>query len=138
MSPRVLIFILSYFPIFNLFAQVEIETGVSEKLASYRKEVLSNVHYSIRLIIPSSKTAPIEASETIRFKLKKNGLPLQIDFKEEKDHVKSISVNQKYIPIVFEKEHIIIGPEYLEKGINAISINFIAGDLSLNRNDDCF
>src|SRR5687768_3965677 len=117
---RKLIFTFSHFLIFSLsYAQVEIETGVSEKLATHRKEVLSKVHYTIRLNIPSLKTAPIEGSEIIMFDLKRNEFPLQIDFKENRDHIKSILVNQKSIPIVFEKEHIIIEPEYLRTGNNS-------------------
>src|SRR5262249_35617615 len=45
--------------------------------------------------------------------------------------VKSVSV-----PYSFRNGHIIIDPEYLDKGDNVIDIEFVAGDLSLNRNED--
>lgn len=131
-----LIITFSNFLIFTSSAQVVVETGVSEKLASYRKQVINKVHYTIKLDIPSLKNIPIVASEIIRFELKENKFPLQLDFKEERNHIKSISVNQKSIPVIFESEHIIIGTEYLRTGVNSVSINFVAGDLSLNRNDD--
>lgn len=113
-----------------------IETGISETLASSRKQVLSNVNYTLHLKIPLNKEQPIPASESISFKLSQNRVPLQIDFKEQRDHIKMIAVNQKKVPVVFEKEHLIISPGYLKIGVNKIAIEFTAGDLSLNRNAD--
>jgi len=114
----------------------QVEAGVSEELAQSRKESLSNVNYILKLNIPSNKQTPIAASESIIFNLKKNNGHLQIDFKEQSNHLKSILANGKNIPVVFEKEHIIIDSTFLKKGINKISIIFTAGDLSLNRNED--
>ncbi|MGI8637881.1 MAG: M1 family metallopeptidase, partial [Segetibacter sp.] len=87
-------------------------------------------------VIPSQKQEPIAASEIITVSLSKNELPLQLDFKEHRDHIKSISVNQRKVPIAFIHEHIIIAPKFLKAGDNNITISFIAGDLSLNRNED--
>jgi len=42
----------------------------------------------------------------------------------------------KEIDYIFTNEHIIIPKEHLKEGYNSISIDFIAGDLSLNRNDE--
>ncbi len=113
-----------------------IEAGVSEELAKSRKEILSNISYTLHLNIPENKELPIPAAESISFNLNDNKIPLQIDFKEQRDHVMSILVNEKTINVWFEKEHIIIDPAFLKPGINKISIAFTAGDLSLNRNKD--
>jgi aminopeptidase N len=113
-----------------------IEAGVSEKLARDRKEQLKNVQYELRMQIPAVKSAPIPASEIISFDIVKNDKPVLIDFKEDPSHLKSISVNQKPAQINFQNEHIVIGAELLKPGMNSIAIEFIAGDLSLNRNDD--
>jgi len=120
----------------NAISNSSIETGISETLAIYRKQVLSNVDYALHLKIPANKQQPIPAVESISFKLKENTVPLQIDFKEQRDHIQTITVNQKKVPVVFEKEHLIISPASLKTGLNKIVITFIAGDLSLNRNND--
>src|SRR5438270_13877691 len=62
-----------------------VETGVSGRLAKSRKEILSNIDYTIHLKIPSDKEQPIPANEIISFHLKKNTSPLQIDFKEKRE-----------------------------------------------------
>ncbi len=113
-----------------------VETGVSKSLAEYRKEVLRNIGYDIQLTIPDSKDAPIVASEMISFDLIENTQPLQIDFKERTEKLQAVSVNGKSIAIKHTNEHLVIPARNLKKGKNEVSIKFIAGDMSLNRNED--
>ncbi|WP_299986778.1 M1 family aminopeptidase [uncultured Pontibacter sp.] len=113
-----------------------VETGVSRTLAEHRNHTLRNVQYDIKLQLPTGKDAPIPASETISFNLLNREQALQIDFKEQQDHLHAVRVNGKQIPIVFENEHIVIGPRYLKVGQNQVQIDFTAGNLSLNRNED--
>lgn len=115
---------------------IPIETGVSQTLAEHRAQVLSQVAYKIDLDIPAHKAAPIQANETIGFNLKDKTQPLQIDFKEQPDHLQKVWVNGKEVAIVHTKEHLIISPEQLKDGENEVKIQFIAGDLSLNRNEN--
>ena len=117
-------------------AALPVETGVARQLAEHRREVLRNIAYDIQLTIPASKEAPIPASQTISFTLRDKSQPLQIDFKEQRDHLNSIRVNGKEIPVVFENEHVVIAPRYLKQGPNQVQIDFTAGNLSLNRNED--
>lgn len=116
--------------------QLPVETGIAQTLAEYRKQVLSDINYAIHLNIPESKATPIKASETIHFNLKSKQQPLQLDFKEQRDHLHQVVVNEVDVPVVFEKEHLIIHPEYLKEGYNQVYIEFTAGDLSLNRSDE--
>jgi aminopeptidase N len=111
-----------------------IEKGVPEALAIYRQKVMSKVRYALHLDIPSDRNANIAGRETVSFELKKDGNPVLLDFKEERDHLKTIHVNGKSISIDFRNEHIIIPARYLISGLNTVKINFIAGELSLNRN----
>jgi aminopeptidase N len=126
---------------FLLFAflskgQVKVEKGVSLELANQRVRVLSNVNYDLTLAIPSTKSQELVGSEIICFTLK-DKVNLQLDFKESREKLKSISVNNhKTVPIVFENEHIIIDSKYLTISKNCIGIQFIPGNLSLNRNDE--
>ena len=112
------------------------EAGVSEDLAVYRKGILSNLSYDLQFYIPSGKDEPIDAEELVSFNWKGSQSPLMLDFKEKRDHLIQLTVNSKQIPISFEQEHIFIKPQYLKQGFNQLRIKFIAGDLSLNRNDD--
>lgn len=114
----------------------EVEAGVSKKLADYRKEVISNLNYNVKFTIPDSIDMPIEAVETITLSLKKVERPLQIDFKEKTGQIKNIVVNGKNVKIDHRNEHIIIPQTELKEGENTIDIEFVAGDLSLNRNED--
>ncbi len=110
--------------------------GVSEELARYRREVLSHIAYQLEFTIPENQTSAIAARERIAFIWKKHPAPLALDFKEQRDHIQRVSVNQKEVPIVFEKEHILIAPTSLKAGMNTVDITFTAGNLSLNRNDE--
>jgi aminopeptidase N len=116
--------------------EIVVETGVSQSLANFRKQVLQHIGYNIILSIPERKPDSIAAFETISFSWKKNSRPLQIDFKEEREHLQRVIVNGHSIPVVFEKEHILIAPQHLKNGHNKIAIQFIAGNLSLNRSEE--
>lgn len=113
-----------------------VETGVSQMLAKARKKTISNLAYTLKFDIPAQKNQPIPATESITFDWVKNASPLQLDFKEERSHLQAVSVNQKTVPIVFQNEHILISTAFLKPGRNTVSIQFTAGNLSLNRNDD--
>lgn len=108
--------------------------GVSLELAKFRKSVLSNIHYNLSFDIPDSLNTPIKSSEEITFSLSEIVSHLEIDFKETTNNLLSIDVNNKSALINHKNEHIIIPGELLVKGNNTISIHFIAGNQSLNRN----
>jgi aminopeptidase N len=115
---------------------IPVQKGVSLDLALHRRAVLSEVRYNLELNIPAVKSEAVSGSETISFRLKKDGAPLQLDFREEADHVTSITVNGTGVPVVLQDEHILLDQQYLKEGINSVLIRFTAGDLSLNRNND--
>ncbi|MBD0299504.1 MAG: aminopeptidase, partial [Nitrososphaera sp.] len=115
---------------------MKIEKGVPEHLANYRVSVLSNVRYTLNFRIPAKKSNAIESSEILQFDLKTNKLPLQLDFKEKGDHLKKITINGVEADINFLNEHIVLDAQYLKVGTNIITLEFIAGELSLNRNND--
>jgi aminopeptidase N len=114
---------------------IAVEPGVSLALASSRSAAISNIQYKLHFTIPVEQTAPIQSTENIDFKLNKL-IHLQIDFKQNADHIKQVSVNGKTIPIDFQAEHILVKQEYLKVGANHVEIGFIAGNESLNRNKD--
>ncbi|MHC0439874.1 M1 family aminopeptidase [Flavobacterium sp. 3-210] len=113
-----------------------IENGVSEQLAQFRKKQISDVQYELSFEIPNKKNEEINSALTVNLNLSDVRQPLVFDFKEKSQNIKSVSANGKNIAIIHENGHIVIPAENLISGKNAISISFIAGNLSLNRNDD--
>ena len=113
-----------------------LEDGVSEQLAHFRKKQISKLTYGLSFEIPEKKAQSINAELVLDLVLADGSEPLYLDFKEKTQNIKSVTANGKNIPIVHQKGHIIIPAEGLVKGKNTIAISFIAGDLSLNRNDD--
>jgi aminopeptidase N len=113
-----------------------VEPGVSLKLATYRHAILNDLQYTLSFNIPAIKSQAIDATESITFTLKAADELLQLDFKQSSENIKSITVNNLKTPVSFFDEHLLIDKKYLHAGINKIDLEFIAGNESLNRNDD--
>lgn len=115
---------------------VFLENGVSEQLAQFRKKQISDIRYELSFEIPNQKEENINSHLNVNLKLSDLSQPLLLDFKEKFQNIKTLEVNRKSIAIVYEKGHIIIASSALVLGKNTVSVSFIAGNLSLNRNDD--
>jgi aminopeptidase N len=115
---------------------ITVTNGVSLSLAEYRQRVLSGVKYDLSFSIPSDQRQSIAASEVLLFQLKANTAPLQIDFKEKSDHLLAVVVNGTKITAPLMNEHIVIETKHLRLGRNRVEFEFMAGELSLNRNSD--
>lgn len=113
-----------------------VEDGVSLKLAEYRHEVVSNIAYDLTLTIQDGDKTPIDGHIAIDFNLKSTDQPLQLDFRDAGDKLKSLSVNGKATAIDFHHEHLVIPVQALKAGGNHVEIAFTAGDSSLNRQPD--
>ncbi len=112
------------------------DPGISLELAEFRSTQISDVHYKLLFEIPSNKIDPIPAKLDLELTASDKTQPLILDFNDNSEKLLSLSVNGISTEILHENEHLIIPKENLIKGINTIQISFIAGDLSLNRNDD--
>lgn len=119
---------------------VAVVPGVSRELAEYRQKVISNIYYHISFKIPDSKSKPVTGGVLIQFELSSTDQDLQVDFKQPATAITELKflVNTDYekIPVVVKNEHIIVDKKYLHVGTNDVVVSFIAGDASLNRNDD--
>ena len=113
-----------------------LENGIAKELAVFRKNQVSEVSYGLSFTIPEKKESSILSELILKVKLNDVSEPLYLDFNEKKQNLKNLIVNGREIAILHEKEHLIIPKEYLIKGQNIVEIDFVAGDLSLNRNDD--
>lgn len=113
-----------------------LEEGVPLAIAKYRKSQISDVLYQLWFEIPVEKEKGIPARLILDLNLSSLEYPLYLDFKEKADKLSSVTANGENIPVTHEKEHLIIPSKYLKIGENSIKIDFEAGELSLNRNDD--
>lgn len=122
----------------NNNSKILLESGLSKELADLRSQCISNIKYELFFSIPKEKEKDINAHEKIFFTLKKEKLntDLILDFKCNPDQIKNISTNDKKIKPTIHNEHIIIPSEYINEGENIVHIDFIAGNTSLNRNED--
>ena len=117
-------------------AAVAIEPGVSLALAEHRARVLSNLAYDLALSIPAEATQDITGRIAISFDLANADQALQLDFREDEAHLKTVRANDRDIDIDFREEHLILATDHLIAGTNRIEIEFLAGSTSLNRNPD--
>jgi aminopeptidase N len=113
-----------------------LDNGVSENLAHFRKQQISNVFYGLSFEIPYKKEKEINSNLILELNLLDLSRPLYLDFKEKIQNIKTIEVNGKSIVVILEMGHIVIASKDLILGKNTVIISFIAGNLSLNRNDD--
>lgn len=112
------------------------DPGISSELAQFRSTQISDIHYKLAFEIPSQKTDSIPSTLILELTISDVSHPLILDFNEDSKNLLFLSVNGNPSEINHENEHLIIPKKSLIKGRNSIEINFIAGDLSLNRNDD--
>ena len=116
--------------------EFDLTEGVSKELASYRKNQVSNVQYHLFFKIPEIKEDSISSKLILELSIHDLNQPLILDFKSNKSIPHSSIVNGKSVPIQHQKEHLTIPVEHLVIGSNKIEVEFIAGEMSLNRNDD--
>lgn len=117
-------------------SEIVSQEGISKELASLRSKQISEVSYNLSFDIPKTKEQKIQSKLTVDLKLANLKQALYFDLNEKKENIKSVSINGKTISVHHQKEHIIIGKEFLKLGSNTIQISFVAGNLSLNRNSD--
>lgn len=112
------------------------DSGISLELAQFRKQQVANIHYNLSFDIPAEKSDPIPSHLSLDVELNNLSQPLILDFHEESSHLLSLKVNNKETEINHQNQHLIIPKESLVKGLNSIEVDFLAGELSLNRNED--
>ncbi len=110
--------------------------GVSQELAEDRAARVSRLGYELSLNVPADRAAPIEATETVRFHLTNAGQPLQLDFRERTANLHALRINGRPVAIDHRAEHLVLPAASLRTGPNEVQIDFVAGNQSLNRNDD--
>ncbi|MBQ5438475.1 MAG: aminopeptidase, partial [Bacteroidales bacterium] len=111
------------------------ETGVSYDLARQRSAQIHDLRYRLHFDLTADRDAAVNATETITCTLDRKG-GLVLDFREEPDHLLSLSINGNNIPVNIVNEHIIIPKKYTVTGENRVEITFLAGKQSLNQREE--
>lgn len=110
------------------------EPGVSLELARSRKQLISAVEYDLTMELKPA--GPIQSNISIRFRCVDPQKPVVLDFSAPEKNILAIQVNgKKNAKYTIENGHLLIEPGPLKMGPNEVRIEFIAGDLSLNRNE---
>ena len=117
-------------------APLAVEAGVSLDLARHRAETISGIDYELSLTIPESLDKQVEGRIVITFQLSDPSQPLQLDFRESADKIRSVTANGEESGYQFISEHLVVPATELAKGHNEIRIGFTAGSSSLNRNPE--
>lgn len=132
----IFIFLLPWFLV-ACTSKSKVEKGISFALAQQRKQVIKEIDYGLQLVVPEKQTDSITGKIKIYFLLIKDGSKyLFLDFNESQNKLQRIAINRKPAKLIFENEHVVVPTDLLITGYNEISIDFIAGDRSLNRNAD--
>jgi aminopeptidase N len=110
-------------------------TGVPHTLALERAATIASLRYELFLRIPEKRAEAIRSSEVVRFTLRAPHRVV-LDFAQPRDRVTSVQVEDRPVAAGFAGGHLIIPASATRAGENAIRLEFLAGDDSLNRNDD--
>jgi aminopeptidase N len=110
------------------------EAGVPLSLAEERARRIRDLRYELRFVIPAGAAAPVNGQVTIRFTLEDASQPLVLDFSPP--HRQDARVNGRRVALPTVPDHLLVEAADLREGSNEITIEFAAGDASLNRNPD--
>ncbi|MCU1232382.1 MAG: hypothetical protein JWP63_349 [Candidatus Solibacter sp.] len=109
--------------------------GIPESLATARAAAIRALRYELSFRIPESKAEAVRGLETVRFELPAPQ-SVVLDFEQPRDHILSVRAAEKALVFDFVDGHIIVPAAATKAGGTAITIEFLAGDESLNRNEE--
>jgi len=115
-----------------------VEEGVSWELAQLRESTLEDVEYQYALQVPEERDAPIRGSVRVTFiRNDPDDLPVIFDFLHPRERVTEVRVGDSVVASQFRNDHVLVPiPREEGQGPVEVTIDFIAGDESLNRNQD--
>jgi aminopeptidase N len=112
------------------------DPGVPLSLAQERSARISALKYDVDFSIPLERDQPVRGRMSASFTLSDASRPLAFDFAQPAARVQTVTANGRSIEPRVQNGHLVIPARALADGANTIDIAFLAGDASLNRNDD--
>ena len=112
-----------------------IAAGVTYELATWRQANYTSVSYELFFSLPEQKTEAVNGSAGISVRLQQPE-PLVLDFRENASKVRGVTLNGQPVTYRIANEHIVIDRSQTTAGLNKVDIDFVAGNQSLNRNDE--
>ena len=109
--------------------------GISEALARERAAAIGALRYDLTFVVPANPRERVQGRATVRFSLKAPHR-IVLDFAQPRDRIRSVRANRIEAAFVFGDGHLTIPAESTRAGENDVEIAFVAGDESLNRNDE--
>ncbi|KPJ93146.1 MAG: hypothetical protein AMS18_05950 [Gemmatimonas sp. SG8_17] len=113
-----------------------VSPGVSWSLAGQRRAAITNVRYGLTFRIPESVEERIHGLESVTVTRSDTTQPIVLDFRAPPEDILAVHSFGSDLPYEFTNGHIIIPASGLSSGTSVIEIEFLAGDLSLNRNNE--
>ncbi|HEX9726891.1 MAG TPA: M1 family aminopeptidase [Gemmatimonadales bacterium] len=110
--------------------------GVSWQLAEHRAAVLSALRYDLAFTIPPTLDSPVTGTVTVRFVLADASDPVVLDFVQPDVHVRSVTIGDHPVSYEARNDHVVVAAEHFTRGENALTVDFVATETSLNRNPD--
>lgn len=110
--------------------------GVSRELAEYRDATIAAVRYDLALVVPAALDEAIDGILTLTVDLRDASHPLVLDFTAPQGSVLGVSALGGVVPYEHRNGHLILAASALQPGENTIEIGFVAGEGSLNRNEE--
>lgn len=113
------------------------DLGISEALARDRSARVSNLRYDLAFTVPAERSQPVGGRALIRFALTGAAGPLILDYQPDRaGFLRGVQANGAKISIRQVNGHIVIPGAALREGENSLELDFNAGDVPLNRNDE--
>jgi aminopeptidase N len=108
--------------------------GISEELAQARSASIRDVSYQLSFTVPSDKAERLAAHALIRFTLNQ-AQEVVLDYAQPAQSIRALSLNGKS-EFTASNGHIVIPASSTSAGANEVATDFLAGDESLNRNEE--
>jgi aminopeptidase N len=113
------------------------QPGIPETLARSRAARISDLRYDLSFSIPARRTDRIAGRGIITFTLRDSLEPLALDFEpDQPGALHRIEAGGITLDPHIVNGHVVLPTTALRMGVNTVSVEFEAGDGSLNRSDD--
>ncbi len=110
--------------------------GVSESLARERASTIRDLRYDVHLTIPEARTDPVGGRVAVTFTLDRPRRPLVLDFRAPPENLRGVSIGGRPVPFATPEDHVVVPRSALVAGEQTVTLDFVATDAALNRQDD--